>query len=202
MSVNDNIISAAISGHNFFILGQAGTGKSTVVKELYEILTSLGKKVKTAASTGLAATRLPNGTTVRHLFGLLDGRYPLEQLKKKISQDDSYRSVKNMILSTDSIIIDEVSMLSRKIFETVEGLCRFIRNNDSPFGGIQFILVGDFYQLRPVPNMIYGDSGEVLLETPNIRNLVPHKFILTEVHRQEEGKLFFVCLFVSQLIFL
>ena len=59
-----------------------------------------------------------------------------------------YRTV--MILSTESIVIDEVSMLSRKIFETVEDLCSFIRNNNYPFGGLQFILVGDFYQLRPV----------------------------------------------------
>ena len=71
-----------------------------------------------------------------------------------------YRTVKAMILSTDSIVIDEVSMLSRKMFETVEDLCRFIRNNNYPFGGLQFILVGDFYQLRPVPDMLYGDFGE------------------------------------------
>ena len=68
-----------------------------------------------------------------------------------------YRTVKTMILSTDSIVIDEVSMLSRKMLETVEDLCRFIRNKNYPFGGLQFILVGDFYQLRPVPNMLYGD---------------------------------------------
>ena len=62
---------------------------------------------------------------------------------------DCYRTVKTMIPSTDSIVIDEVSMLSRKMFETVEDLCRFIRNNNYPFGGLQLILVGDFYQLRP-----------------------------------------------------
>ena len=52
-------------------------------------------------------------------------------------------------------------MLSRKILGTVEGLCRFLINNNDQFGGLQFILVGDFYQLRPVPNMLYGDYGEV-----------------------------------------
>ena len=152
--------------------------------------------MKTVASTGLTATGLPNGTTVQYLFGLLDGRYPLEHLQKMICDDDCYRTVKTMIpstdrividkvtllsrkifetveglcracyriiktmiLSIDSIIIDEVSMLSRKIFETVQGLCRFISNN-YPFGGLQFILVVDFYQLRPVQNMLYGDFGE------------------------------------------
>ena len=136
--------------------------------------------MKTVASTGLTATGLLNGTTVHYLFGLLDGRYPLEHLQKMICDDDCYRTVKTMIPSTDSIVIDkvsllsrkmfetveglcyrtvktmvpstdsividEVSMLSRKIFETVEDLCRFIRNKNYPFGGLQFIFVGDFYQ--------------------------------------------------------
>ena len=74
MCVRKQIVSAALSGHNFFILGTAGTGKSTVIKEIYHMLTSLGNLMKTAASTGLKATRLPNGTTLNHPFGLLDGR--------------------------------------------------------------------------------------------------------------------------------
>ena len=56
-----------------------------------------------------------------------------------ICDDDCYRTVKTMIPSTDGKVIDEVSMLSRKMFETVEVLCRFIRNNNYPFGGLQFI---------------------------------------------------------------
>ena len=92
--------------------------------------------MKTAASTGLRATRLPNGTTVNHRFGLLDGRQPLEHLQKMIFDDDCYCTVKTMIPSTDSIVIDKVSLLSRKIFETVEDLCRFIRNNNYPFRGL------------------------------------------------------------------
>ena len=74
-----------------------------------------------------------------------------------ICDDDCYRTVKTMIPSTDSIVIDKLSLLSRKIFETVEGLCWFIRNNNYPFGGLQFILVGDFYQLRLMLNMLYWD---------------------------------------------
>ena len=90
-------------------MGQAGTVKSTVIKEIYHMLKSLGKVMKTAASTGLVASRLPNGTTVQHLFGLLDERYPLEHLRKMICDDDCYCTVKTMILSTDTIVIDEVS---------------------------------------------------------------------------------------------
>ena len=98
--------------------------------------------MKTAASTGLKATRLPNGTTVHCIFGLLDDRYPLELLQKMICDDDCYRTVKTMIPSTDSIVIDKVSLLSRKIFETVEDLCRFIRNKKLSI----HILVGDLHQ--------------------------------------------------------
>ena len=75
-------------------------------------------------------------------------------------------------------------MVSKKIFWDVEGLCRYIRKNDKPFGVIQFILVSDFFQLRPVPNLGYGDSEETSEhqeEDLNIKVLVPHKYVLTEV---------------------
>lgn len=190
MNLLDTIISAAVLGHNFFILGQAGTGKSSLICKIYGILTNAGRRVKTAASTGLPSVGLPNGTTVHHLFGLLDGRYTSEQTIDRVSNDDSLHNIKETVLTTDTVIIDEISMLSRKIFEDVEQLCRCVRNNNAPFGGIQFILVGDFFQLRPVPNPEYGDFGEVVLLSPSIRNLIPHTFVLSTVYRQDEGKHF------------
>ena len=169
-------------------MGQAGTGKSTLVRKIYGNLTNAGKRVRTAASTGLASIRLPYGTTVHHLFGLLDGPYNSDQLKEKVSNDDSLHRIKETALNTDTVIIDEVSMLSKKIFEDVEDLCRYVRKSNQPFGGIQFILVGDFFQLRPVPNPEYGDHGEVVLQSLNIRKLILHTFVLSELYRQDRGK--------------
>lgn len=137
MTTESEIISACVSGHNIFILGQAGTGKSYLIRKLHGILTERGLHVEVAATTALASSRLRKETTIHHLFGLLDD---LEKLKRKINQDDSYRKIRDIIISTDTIIVDEISMLSRIIFETVEGLCRFTRKCDQPFGGIQFII--------------------------------------------------------------
>lgn len=189
MKVIDEIISATLGGHNTLVLGQAGTGKSTLITKLYGILKEKNKVVRVAATTGLAATRLPIGTTVHHLFGLLDGRFSKEQLIARVTHDDSFVSVRNNIVKSDVIIIDEVSMLSQKIFEDIEDLCRTVRRLDKPFGGLQFILVGDLLQLKPVPNLAYGDAGDMFIKSKDIDILLPHRFILTEVHRQDEGML-------------
>ena len=112
------MISATILGHNFFILGQAGTGKSTLVRKVYGILTNW-KKVKNDRNNRLGTIRRPYGTTVHHLFILLDGRYNSDQLKEKVSNNDSLHRIKETLFNTDTIIIDEVSMLSKKIFDDV-----------------------------------------------------------------------------------
>ena len=112
-------MSATILGHNFFILGQAGTGKSTLVRKIYGILTNAGKRVRTTETTGLASIRHPYSTTEHNLFGLLDGRYNSDQLKEQVSNNDSLHRIKETLFNTDTIIIDEVSMLSKKIFEDV-----------------------------------------------------------------------------------
>ena len=119
MNLLDSMISATILGHNFFILGQAGTGKSTLVRKIYGILTNAGKRVRTTETTGLASIRRPYDTTVHHLFGLLDGRYNSDQLKEKVSNNDSLHRIKETLFNTDTIINDDVSMLSKKSFEDV-----------------------------------------------------------------------------------
>ena len=192
MTVIDDIISGTLGGHNILILGQAGTGKSILISKLFGILKGKGKDVRVAATTGLAATRLPTGTTVHHLFGLLDGRFNKQQLVERVLSDDAFVCVKRTVLKTDVVIIDEVSMLSKKVFEDIEWLCRKVRDCGKPFGGIQFILAGDLFQLKPVPNLPYGDGGEHFIRCLNIDVFLPHRFVLTEVHRQNEGIHFFL----------
>lgn len=82
-------------------------------------------------------------------------------------------------------------MLSLKLFTDIDALCRAVRNNDTPFGGMQVILCGDFFQLKPVPNS-YGDNGEYIF--PAIKHF--HKFLLRKVHRQTEGR---ECFFSSNI---
>lgn len=178
------------NGHNIAILGQAGTGKSFIVKKLYHKLKSSGRNVKITATTGIASTVLPEASTVHSFFGLQDGRYSVDQLIQKVCDDDNFNAVKARILETETVFIDEVSMLSLKLFTDIDALCRAVRNNDTPFGGMQVILSGDFFQLKPVPNS-YGDNGEYIF--PAIKHF--HKFVLQKVHRQTEGR---ECFFFKQ----
>lgn len=157
---------------------------------MYHKLKSSGRKVKITATTGIASTVLPEASTVHSFFGLQDGRYSVDQLIQKVCDDDNFNAVKARILETETVFIDEVSMLSLKLFTDIDALCRAVRNNDTPFGGMQVILSGDFFQLKPVPNS-YGDNGEYIF--PAIKHF--HKFVLQKVHRQTEGR---ECFFFKQ----
>ncbi|KAJ8040525.1 ATP-dependent DNA helicase pfh1 [Holothuria leucospilota] len=182
------IISTAEQGHNFFLLGQPGTGKTYLIQKIEQRLTAGNKRVQVTASTGLAAASL-KGRTVHAFFGISDGRYSNDTIIEKIKNNVDFKVVKDRITQTDSLIIDEVSMLSRKIFMQIEAVSRAVRGKEVPFGGIQVILVGDFYQLKPVPNLNYGDPGEVILMEETLKTLIPHHFVLMEVHRQSEQDL-------------
>ena len=106
---------------------------------------------------------------------------------ERVLKDDNSYIIKDRILNTDCIIIDEVSMLSSRTFGHIESLCRKMRKSGIPFGGIKFVLSGDLYQLKPVPNIAYGDKGQLFIEHDRFSSLVPNKFVLSTVHRQNEG---------------
>lgn len=89
------------------------------------------------------------------------------------------------ICETDTLIIDEISMLSQKQFELVEKVCA-TKNKDLPFGGIQVILSGDFYQLPPVRNILYYDEGKFCVQSAIFQQAISHKIILNEVIRQSD----------------
>ena len=91
-------------------------------------------------------------------------------------------------MTIDCIIIDEISMLSWKIFKVIDHACRVVRENQKTFGGIQMILSGEFYQLKPNSNIRYQDPGEILISQAQFKDLIPHHVVLTEVFRQTEGK--------------
>ena len=93
------------------------------------------------------------------------------------------RDVVDRVIKTDVLIIDEVSMLSCKLFEQVETVCS-LKNQGILFGGIQIILSGDFYQLPPVRNSLYGDTGAFCFESDYFQF---HTIILQEVIRQTDA---------------
>ena len=136
-------------GKNIFLTGQAGTGKSLVITSFVKEFETR-KIIAVTATTGTAAVLL-NGTTLFSYLGIGLGNAEADlliiQLKKKKFFLKRWQDL-------DILIIDEVSMLSPELFDKLELVARSLRRNDKPFGGIQLILTGDFFQL---PNINQKD---------------------------------------------
>ena len=191
MDAIQSVTNAIFLGHNVIITGQAGTGKTCLIKKLYFQLKNSGKHVKVVATTGIASTLLPDASTVHSFFGLSDGRYNNSDMLKKMS-DDNFHDVKERIERLEVLFIDEISFLSRHVLEMIETICRHVCQEPIPFGGIQVIMSGDFYQLKPVPNK-YGDMGEYMFHSA----LKFHRFTLHTVYRQSEGESTIKCIYID-----
>ena len=135
------LISLLDAKQNVFLTGGAGTGKTTLTREVIEHFTSEGKKVAKLASTGMAATLIGGQTLHSFLdLGIADSIEELE-LKGKL---EVKKKVKKLVASMDLIIIDEISMVSAALFEMIR-----LRLLQGGFKGV-LLAVGDFLQLPPV----------------------------------------------------
>ena len=118
--------------------------------------------------------------------GLYDGRYDNYTLKELVLKDDKYEKVRQNVKECEIIIIDEVSMLSKKDFNQLELVFRTEKGNDKLFGGIQIVVCGDFYQLPRVGNSFYQDSGDFCFDSNLWKVTFKHKINLRNVTRQSE----------------
>lgn len=153
----------AQQGEHIFYTGSAGTGKSLLLKALIKRLkeqhySSGPDAVAVTASTGLAACNI-GGMTLNSFTGIGLGREKKEELLRKIKRN---RVAKNRWMELKVLIIDEISMVDGQLLDKLEYIGRMIKNNNKPFGGIQVILCGDFYQLPPVPDKINTDDGRTI----------------------------------------
>ena len=143
---------AIADGENVFLTGPGGTGKSAVVSSIVEREISRGKKVQVCAMTGCASVQL-YGCKARTLhawagLGRSSGLGDTDPIIDIIAADP-YKS-KNW-KEVDLLVVDEVSMLSKDMFDTIDEIAKTVRDNGrEPFGGIQLLFCGDFYQLPPV----------------------------------------------------
>ncbi len=133
-------------GANVFLTGPAGSGKTHVLNNYINFLKDNYVEVGITASTGIAATHM-GGTTIHSWTGMgikdtLD-KGDLEELKTRKYLRDRFQR-------TTVLVIDEVSMLHHFRLDLIDSICRFMKNNDEPFGGMQIILCGDFFQLPPI----------------------------------------------------
>ena len=122
------------------------------------------KVVAVTASTGIARLHFNHGLTLHDWSGYGDGHLDVNQLINEMSISSVYRQKKSEIEKCQVLIIDEIGMISAKMFSEVEIICTSIRKSDLIFGGIQVIAAGSFLQLPPVPST--NDQGLYAFESP------------------------------------
>ena len=193
------------AGASVFLTGAPGAGKTYVLNQFIHQARMNGASVAVTASTGIAATHI-NGQTIHSWSGVGVATALTANLLKQIRTRR-----KRKIQSADVLVIDEVSMMHAWLLDMVDEVCRAIRRDARPFGGLQVVCSGDFYQLPPVS--VSGRNHDVLAPGPEFlasreryaaagRNpegfitesfawqaLQPVVCYLTEQHRQDDGAL-------------
>jgi ATP-dependent DNA helicase PIF1 len=134
------------TGANVFLTGEPGSGKTHTVNEFVAWLRAHDIEAAVTASTGIAATHI-NGHTIHSWSGVGVRR---ELTNFDLGRIAGNKRVAGRVRTAHILIIDEISMLSAQTFALVEKACRTLRGGIEPFGGLQVVLVGDFFQLPPV----------------------------------------------------
>jgi len=180
------------TGANVFLTGEPGSGKTHTINEYASYLRRRGIQPAMTASTGIAATHL-GGSTIHSWSGI--------GIKDMLSKSDlssilgkSY--VTKRMETAHVLVIDEISMLSPQTLNLVDTVCRAVRKNVLPFGGLQTIFVGDFFQLPPVVKedlILFSQArlfsepvGTFAFESSAWVNANPVVCYLTEQHRQDD----------------
>lgn len=167
------------TGANVFLTGEPGAGKTHTINAYVRYLREHGIEPAITASTGIAATHI-HGQTIHSWSGIgvrrtlsgydLDAIATTEYLSKRIR-------------GTAVLIIDEVSMIDAQTLSMVEAVCRAIKGVQEPFGGMQVVLVGDFFQLPPVGK---GTTAQFAFLSPAWKSMRPVVCYLSEQHRQSD----------------
>lgn len=178
------------SGENIFLTGPAGSGKSFLIRTIVGWATSCSKPISVTALTGCAALLLGNNAKTLHSWaGVGLARESVDVLVANISKNPK---TKRRWKKTEILVIDEISMMPPDLFEKMDAIGKKIRNSLKPWGGIQLILCGDYFQLPPVSKGFGGISGEMKLpgrfafESPLWKSCSLKPTVLTKIERQTD----------------
>ena len=188
------------TGANVFLTGEPGSGKTHTVSRYVAYLHSCCIEPALTASTGIAATHI-GGQTIHSWCGIGARRqltpYDLDAIAAN-------RKAASRIADAKILVIDEVSMLSAQTLSMAEAVCREVRKSRDPFGGLQVVFVGDFFQLPPVARAEHGreqrakelfysprfsdsrDSSDFAFVSSAWRQASPLVCYIAEQHRQED----------------
>ncbi|XP_053391870.1 uncharacterized protein LOC128554617 [Mercenaria mercenaria] len=161
-------------GHNLVLLGPAGTGLSFLVNRVVEICFTMGKQCAVTATTGTACSVYPaqlKPMTIYRWSGIGDGRYDSSELKRIVKNNVRYKDVMDRIFNTDVLIIDECSMFSKRLLETLhENLSDVLVNG----------LMGEVYDIC--------DDGKILVEFPKMNEKIYVDRVKFEVFDPRKNK--------------
>jgi ATP-dependent DNA helicase PIF1 len=166
-------------GHNVYLTGAAGSGKTYVLNQYIKYLRENHIVVGVTASTGIAATHM-NGMTIHSWAGLgLGDKIDIDRILTK-------STLKKRMAETKILIIDEVSMLDGHVLDVVDAITRAFKDKTKPFGGLQVVLSGDLFQLPPVTR-----TGEpfFVFNSEAWKSMNLKICYLEEQHRQEDSTL-------------
>lgn len=195
--IQDQALAILKTGANVFLTGEPGAGKSYTINKYVEYLRERNIDVAITASTGIAATHI-SGMTLHSWSGI--GILP-SLSERELAKIAGSKHIIKRVRNTKVLIIDEVSMLTPETIDMVDAVCRVARENPSPFGGLQIIFVGDFFQMPPVTksqigadrndqsDLFGGDDERIKRFSYNSsawKRAKPVVCYLTEQHRQDD----------------
>ena len=184
------------SGSNLFISGPGGSGKSFLVKYFANHLQDIGKVFQITSTTGCSSILLSNNIKINGQSPVVKTIHSWSGIRLgKGTKEDIINSVlKNKWIVKEwkrisVLIIDEISMLSSKLFEVLENIGRVVRKNNRPFGGIQIICLGDMYQLPPVGDDNDPETSAFAFESPAWKSTFPieNHIELKTIFRQKDA---------------
>lgn len=161
-------------GENLFITGYAGTGKSYILNKLKKKF-----QIDVTSTTGLAAVNV-QGQTIHSWAGVGICNKPVKDVIEKILQRTK---LKKQITECKILAIDEISMLDARTFDYIDEVLRNMRDGSKPFGGIQVLLFGDFFQLPPVEKESGFCFNSKTWQALNLKTI-----FLEKIYRQSDEK--------------
>ena len=180
----DEALAILKTGLNVFLTGEPGSGKTHTINRYVAWLRERGVEPAVTASTGIAATHI-SGMTIHSWSGIGIKR---DMTDYDIELIHSREKTAKRIVEAKVLIIDEISMLDAATLSSVDRVLRTLRRRtlqaEQPFGGLQVIFVGDFFQLPPVSK---DRQVQFAFESSAWREANPVVCYLSEQHRQEDG---------------
>lgn len=165
-------------GYSVFLTGAAGTGKTFILNQYIDYLKLNNIHIAITASTGIAATHI-NGQTIHSWSGIgIAEKLDTKLIDKLLQTEKLYKKYNNLKV----LIIDEISMLHGSRLDMINTLFKKFKDNNLPFGGVQVIFCGDFFQLPPV---IKNNSLNTLFTDNNQDNILEKEFAYNSKAWQE-----------------